>query len=100
MERLENDVHLDNPLLDEITINYLDAFNLTRTMLSYLDMLQVDQLSEDEIAYIALHIMAALERYKEEHKPNATIHLCHWFWQCPDVAAQDSKRTQSVCQCG
>jgi lichenan operon transcriptional antiterminator len=73
MERLENDVHLDNPLLDEITSNYLDAFNLTRTMLSYLDMLQVDQLSEDEIAYIALHIMAALERYKEEHKPNALV---------------------------
>ena len=73
MERLENDVHLDNPLLDEIKSNYMDAFSLTRTMLSYLDMLQVDQLSEDEIAYIALHIMAALERYKEEHKPNALV---------------------------
>ena len=59
MERLENDVHLDNPLLDEIKSNYMDAFSLTRTMLSYLDMLQVDQLSEDEIAYIALHIMVA-----------------------------------------
>ena len=73
MERLENDVHLDNPLLDEIKSNYMDAFSLTKTMLSYLDMLQVDQLSEDEIAYIALHIMAALERYKEEHKPNALV---------------------------
>ncbi len=73
MERLENDVHLDNPLLDEIKSNYMDAFSLTRTMLSYLDMLQVERLSEDEIAYIALHIMAALERYKEEHKPNALV---------------------------
>ncbi|MDO5079464.1 MAG: transcription antiterminator, partial [Streptococcus minor] len=71
MERLENDVHLDNPLLDEIKANYMDAFSLTRTMLSYLEVLQVEELSEDEIAYIALHIMAALERYKEEHKPNA-----------------------------
>ncbi len=73
MERLENDVHLDNPLLDEIKANYMDAFSLTRTMLSYLEVLQVEELSEDEIAYIALHIMAALERYKEEHKPNALV---------------------------
>ena len=73
MERLENDVHLDNPLLDEIKSNYMDAFSLTRTMLSYLEVLQVEELSEDEIAYIALHIMAALERYKEENKPNALV---------------------------
>lgn len=73
LERLENDVHLDNPLLDEIKANYQEALALTRTMLSYLEAVPMESLSEDEIAYVTLHIMAALERHKEEHKPNALV---------------------------
>lgn len=58
-------------------------------------MLQVDQLSEDEIAYIVLHIMAALERYKEEHKPTSWSSV-PLVLQCPDVAAQIQTNSVSM----
>lgn len=72
-ERLRNHVHLDNPLLEDITSHYADAFELTKDVLGQMPVFAAYQLSDDEIAYVALHIMAAIERHKEDHKLNVLV---------------------------
>ncbi|WP_057490509.1 BglG family transcription antiterminator [Streptococcus orisasini] len=72
-ERLKIDVHLDNPLLTDIKEQYGSVFQLTKELLGDLSAFADYTLSDDEIAYIALHLMAALERQKEEHKLNVLV---------------------------
>lgn len=72
-ERLKNEIHLDNPLLGDIKSNYSEAFQITKDLVAQLAFTKPYQVSDDEIAYIALHLMAALERYKEQHKLNVLI---------------------------
>ncbi|MGT2751015.1 BglG family transcription antiterminator [Streptococcus orisasini] len=72
-ERLKIDVHLDNPLLTDIKEQYGSVFQLTKELLEDLSAFADYTLSDDEIAYIALHLMAALERQKEEHKLNVLV---------------------------
>ena len=72
-ERLKINVHLDNPLLTDIKEQYGSVFQLTKELLGDLSAFADYTLSDDEIAYIALHLMAALERQKEEHKLNVLV---------------------------
>ena len=72
-ERLKINVHLDNPLLTDIKEQYGSVFQLTKELLEDLSAFADYTLSDDEIAYIALHLMAALERQKEEHKLNVLV---------------------------
>ncbi|MGT2832942.1 BglG family transcription antiterminator [Streptococcus halotolerans] len=73
LERLVNNIHLNNPLLEDIKTRYRDTFRLTADFMSGLPSFQKYQLSEDEIAYVALHFMASLERQKESHKLNVLV---------------------------
>lgn len=73
LERLTNDIHLDNPLLDDIKQRYPDMFQLTKGFMSGLSSFQTYSLSEDEIAYVALHFMASIERHKEKTKCNLLV---------------------------
>ncbi|MBP2622843.1 BglG family transcription antiterminator [Streptococcus oricebi] len=66
--RLKNQVVLDNPLLKEIKDQYLASFELTREVLEAMPLFAEESLSDDEVAYVALHFMAALEHLKEEQK--------------------------------
>lgn len=72
-ERLAIDVHLDNPLLAEIKGQYSDAFHLTQKLLDDLATFADYRLSDDEIAYITLHLMASLEQQREENKLNVLV---------------------------
>lgn len=71
--RLQNHVHLDNPLREEIQSHYSAAFRMTQDVLKTMDIFSRVALSDDEIAYVALHFMAALERLKESHKINVLV---------------------------
>ena len=71
--RLQHHVHLDNPLSYEIESNYGAAFQMTQDVLEALPIFQGQSISKDEIAYVALHFMAALERLKEEKKYNVLV---------------------------
>ncbi len=71
--RLENDVVLDNPLADEVEQKYPDMFQLAEETLSLMPTFSQFSVSKDEIAYIALHFMAAKERYKEYKKYNVLV---------------------------
>lgn len=73
LERLNNNIHLTNPLLDDIKNRYLDIFRLTTDFMSGLPSFQKYHLSEDEIAYVALHFMASIERQKERNKLSVLV---------------------------
>ncbi|BAH81895.1 BglG family transcription antiterminator [Streptococcus dysgalactiae] len=68
LERLVNNIHLDNPLLEDIQKRYGDVLKLTENFLGDLPTFQKYYLSQDEIAYVSLHFMASIERQKEKHK--------------------------------
>lgn len=74
INRLKYGLTLRNPILDEIKMNYPDIYGvawITSTVFEkYLDQ----QIQEEEIGYIALHICAAVERNK--HNFNVLI-VCH-----------------------
>lgn len=63
--RLENGIVLENPMTNDILVNYRDMYFLAERVMSQLPTFKRFSLSQDEIAYIALHFMAAQERYKE-----------------------------------
>lgn len=66
--RLENHIRLTNPLTEEIKSQYPEIFTLTKQTFSDLLVCQKNDVSDDEWAYISLHLMAAIERYSNRHK--------------------------------
>lgn len=68
--RLESRITLNNPLVDEIKQNYSDIFFMTREILANMDMFLEWSISDDEVAYVSLHFLAAMERSKESIKFN------------------------------
>lgn len=66
--RLQNKVHLDNPLLEEIKLHYSDIFFLAQEVLNLMSLFEQEDLTEGEVAYVALHFMASIERLKESNK--------------------------------
>lgn len=71
--RLEHDVKLENPLLNEIRENYGDILKLTKQYLSNMSILNDYKVSDSEWAYISLHLMAAIERGKDDKKLNVLV---------------------------
>ncbi|EZL64270.1 PTS system mannitol (cryptic)-specific IIA component [Streptococcus pyogenes ABC020014897] len=66
--RLENHIQLTNPLTEEIKSQYPEIFTLTKQTFSDLLVCQKNDVSDDEWAYISLHLMATIERYSNRHK--------------------------------
>lgn len=66
--RIENKIQMSNPLLEEVMEHYPDIFTLTRETFKMMPELIHHEIGDDEWAYIALHIMAAVERYTNNHK--------------------------------
>lgn len=66
--RLENNIQLTNPLTSEIKSNYPEVFALTKSAFSQMPELASYYISDDEWAYITLHILAAIERYSNRNK--------------------------------
>lgn len=68
--RLESRITLNNPLVDEIKQNYSDIFFMTREILANMDKFLEWTISDDEVAYVSLHFLAAMECSKESTKFN------------------------------
>ncbi|HEM3491741.1 TPA: BglG family transcription antiterminator [Streptococcus suis] len=66
--RLQTKVHLENPLRDEIRQQYARVFDMTRKIVQEMPIFSNYLISDDEVAYVALHFMAAMERLKEKQK--------------------------------
>lgn len=71
--RLEGKVVLENPLTAEIQANYQEMYQLAEQVITSMPTFQSFSLTPNEIAYIALHFMAAKERYKEQRKYNVLV---------------------------
>ncbi|WAW98035.1 PRD domain-containing protein [Streptococcus gallolyticus] len=71
--RLEGKVVLENPLTTEIQANYQEMCQLAEQVITTMPTFQSFSLTPNEIAYIALHFMAAKERYKEQRKYNVLV---------------------------
>ncbi|MGO1590016.1 MAG: BglG family transcription antiterminator, partial [Alkalibacterium gilvum] len=75
LERLRNNNKLTNPVLKEIQSNYNNELELTKHYFSQMSLLKDYDVSEDEWAYLSLHIIAALERTTSREKKN-TLVIC------------------------
>lgn len=75
LNRLRNKNKMKNPFLSEMKANYQAELDLTRTYFSLMPELQAFTVTEDEWAYISLHIIAALERDSRKDKLN-TLVIC------------------------
>jgi lichenan operon transcriptional antiterminator len=73
LDRLENNVHLDNPFRDEIIKEYKDVFFVTKEGFKKLTSFEKYIVSDDEYAYLTLHILSAIEKIKNNKKLNAII---------------------------
>lgn len=71
--RLKHKVKLENPLLTEIKENYGDILLLTKHYISNMSILKDYNVSDSEWAYICLHFMASIERYKINKKLNVLV---------------------------
>ena len=71
--RLEQNIKLENPLIDEIKDQYLDVFMLVKRYLSQLPSLNKYKVNDDEWGYLALHFLASLEKLKNEQKAKVLI---------------------------
>lgn len=71
--RLENKIILENPLLSDIENNYRETLDLSRQIMALMPTFATYHLSEDELAYITLHFLASIERFKEKSKHNILV---------------------------
>lgn len=71
--RLEQNIKLENPLIDEIKDQYLEVFMLVKRYLSQLPSLNKYKVNDDEWGYLALHFLASLEKLKNEQKAKVLI---------------------------
>ncbi|WP_155971415.1 BglG family transcription antiterminator [Streptococcus ruminantium] len=71
--RLENKIQLGNPLTSDIQQQYFEAFELTKSAFATMPELMGYQISDDEWAYLTLHVMAAIERYQGFKKTRVLV---------------------------
>ncbi|PRY76186.1 BglG family transcription antiterminator [Alkalibacterium olivapovliticus] len=75
LNRLKLNISLKNPLQDEIKEKYSDVFDMTKDYFSHMPILSQYEIDDHEWAYITLHILSAIERYKRDTKVNVIV-LC------------------------
>lgn len=73
LTRLQSGLTLDNPLYGEIKEKYPELLTATKSAFAKMEELQPYHVSDHEWAYILLHILAAIERYRYETKVNAIV---------------------------
>lgn len=71
--RLQTNVHLENPLLEEMKEHYRSEFDMTRGILERLPLFSDYAISEHEVAYVTLHFMAAMERMCESRRHRVLV---------------------------
>lgn len=73
--RIQKDIYQENPLLNDIMTEYSNVFDLTKCYFEdFATNLGIDKkINNDELAYIALHLLASIERQKDKSKLKAII---------------------------
>lgn len=73
MIRLRNRVPISNPILEDILKNYPEEFNITKEIFGRMSLLLDYNLSDEEWAYIVLHVLAAIERFYNRQKVKVLV---------------------------
>lgn len=73
--RLQKNEKMKNPLVTKVKEEYSDAYFLTVTYVAKMPVFEQYSVSEDEWAYITLHIIAAIEREFNNNKMK-TLVIC------------------------
>ncbi len=72
--RLENDMNIKNPLIDQIKLKYPFIFQVAQSCASVLEEFLGKKLPDDEIGYITMHLGAGYERnYTSGYFPKALV---------------------------
>ena len=71
--RLAHDIIIQNPLLPDIEKQYQNTFRIVKKSIALIDDPFWNQLEENEMGFLALHLASAIERFK---KPLKTILIC------------------------
>lgn len=71
--RLANGTKLENPLKEEIIKEYYQSFLLSKFLFEQIPAFAGFHFSDDEVGYVALHIMASLERHSQENTPRLLV---------------------------
>lgn len=78
INRLKNNITIKNPMLDEIKKQYKVMFDLTWLITGSISNALNVTITEDEIGFLTLHFLSALERHEKSHRvlvlcPNGTV---------------------------
>lgn len=73
IHRLRHGLTLLNPMNEEIKVNYRHVFELIYTVISDVEKQVGVRFPEDEVAYLTLHVQAALERLKNERRARRRV---------------------------
>lgn len=76
LSRIRHQIHITNPLLNEIKQYYPFAYDISLSALNNTEKYTIFSLTEDDISYLAVHIGVALERnFSIEYQRNPRILL-------------------------
>ena len=76
ISRIQFNVHLNNPIIEEVKRNYMLAFDMATTASKVIEEKFDIVLSEDEIGYLATHLNLALVRQNSEVQPKNILVVC------------------------
>lgn len=71
--RLQNGTSIKNPLLDEIKQKYSQLFEMTIQYFSEMPVFENYQVTEEEWAYVTIHLTAAVERFFNDQKARVLV---------------------------
>ena len=92
MNRLMYDIQIKNPLYDDIVKHFNDIFILTKLVVFVIsERYKMNNISDDEISYLATYFQAAMERYNDTKK---VLIVCHSGYGTSQFLA--SKLKQSI----
>ena len=66
LQRIKYHVKLDNPLINEIKIQYSAMFSIITLAVEMIDNQTLHNLSQDEIGFLTIHFQAAVERSMQQ----------------------------------
>lgn len=76
INRIRFNLNIENPLYDDILIQYRELFENTKKVCVLLEEYLGKTINNHEISYIMLHFGAALQNTIEEDKPHRVILVC------------------------
>ena len=75
--RLENHMQLQNTMIQDIRVNFPLAYDVAVIAASYISQEKGFVLSEDEIAYLAVHFSLSLSKKENKNNPKRVLIICN-----------------------